>query len=70
MIHQATFFHGVQPTDLAQSSSSTEALDRKLRKLLGADTETGEPPWIQCCLRSYLDHEGMLRFRIFDTALP
>lgn len=67
---QATFFHGVEPTNLAQSRESAEALERKLCRLLGFDTDAQEPPWIQCCLRSYLDPEGMLRFRLFDTAVP
>eukprot|EP00959_Pyramimonas_sp_CCMP1952_P463595 9485203-Pyramimonas_sp.AAC.1 len=34
-----------------------------------AEEQGPKVPWVHCCLESYLDFEGTLRFRMFDTIL-
>jgi len=56
----ARFFHGLPPVNLAQNNISLTAIQKKLTKLLDADTI------IDCCIKTYRIGDTT-KFRIFDT---
>mmetsp|Transcript_14110 Transcript_14110/g.27106 ORF Transcript_14110/g.27106 Transcript_14110/m.27106 type:complete len:507 (+) Transcript_14110:145-1665(+) len=70
-----TFFQGLSACNVAECSATSAGLTHKMDTLLGPWTssdgtqDSRNPPWIQCCIKAYLDIDNVRRYRMFDTVL-
>ena len=65
---QVKFFDNIEPKRLVKDKVLFREICQGLENLTGATDTNTDPPWMECCVKSYMTEHGKC-YQIFDTVL-